>query len=220
MLTFDMRDFQRLARGIERLEKQVPFALSKALNASAEKARTELIDTTWAQHITVRDPNFLKNALTTRGARATKRKLRVEIYDKLERASLALHDQGGRKLPRGQTLAIPNRPIAARRGSKGVPKGLRPRALSRSFATKWKTGDTLIFQQTGSYRKAGPPNKAGKRRPAKDNRHLKLAYVLKSSVPVKADVPFHADFERVMRRQMPTQFGVAMVAAVNTSLRK
>ena len=155
--------------------------------------------------------------LTTR---ATKRKLRVEIYDKLERASLSLHDQGGRKLPRGQTLAIPNRPIAARRGSKGVPKGLRPRALSRSFATKWKTGDTLIFQQTGSYRKAGPPNKAGKRRPAKDNRHLKLAYVLKSSVPVKADVPFHADFERVMRRQMPTQFGVAMVAAVNTSLRK
>ena len=212
-LTFDLRDFQRVARQMQAFEEQIPFALARALNEAAEVARRELISTTWAQHITVRNPNFLKAALTTKGARATKRNLRVEIYDKLGRGNLSLHDQGGTRRGQG-ALAVPTSALASRRGSKGIPKGMRPKTLPKSFAKPGKSGDMLIFQRTGSYKKAG------KRALAQDNRHLKLAYVLKPSTPIRADVPFHADFNRVMRREMPRQFQVFMQKAMETAFKR
>ena len=90
----------------------------------------------------------------------------------------------------------------------GIPKGIRPKALPRSFAKPGKSGDMLIFQRTGSYKKAG------KRSPAKDNRHLKLAYVLKGSTPIPAQVPFHSVFASVMRREVVRAFGFRLNAAM------
>ena len=198
-LTFDLRDFQRIARDLRALENQIPFALAQALNASAEVARKEVIETTWPEHVEARNRTFMRAALTTKGERATKRNLRVVVYDRLGRASLSLHEKGGTKRPRGATLAVPSGDLQARRTGKGVPKGLRPRAIPNSF----KKGDG-IYQRVGT----------GK------GRGLKLMYVLKTSAPIKADVPFHADFNRAMRRTLPVQFRIAMHKAMATAFRK
>ena len=150
MLTFDMRDFERAARNFDAILDQVPFALAQAMNDGVEFARQELIDHTWPQSVTVRNPRFLDAALTTRGNRATKTNLRVAIEDRLGRASLPLHAEGGEKRPKGSKLAVPSAAVAARRGVSGVPKGLRPRAIPNSFIK-----GNAVYQRIGSYQKAG-----------------------------------------------------------------
>lgn len=193
-LQFDMREFERRARSIAAAEDQIPFALSRTLNDAAEIARSNLIDETWPRHVQVRDRNFLRAALTTSGRRATKRNLTVEIYDKLGRAHLGLHSKGGIKQAKGR-LAIPDQKVKARRGSKGVPKSLRPSALPNSF----RKGDA-IFQRMGG----------------KKNPHLRLMYVLKPTANQKADVPFDIDFRSIMLREVRSRFGVRMREAMRT----
>lgn len=188
-LRFDLSDFERAARNMGAFVDQVPFALARALNDAAEQTRREMIETTWPSHVTVRNTRFLNAALTTKGERATKKSLRVAIYDKLGRASLPLHVKGGVKQPKRQSLALPSREIAARRSGKGVPKGLRPKNLPNSFVK----GDA-IYQRVGKGKQA----------------KLKLAYVLKPSAQIKPDVPFDRDFERVMRREIVAAFGPRM----------
>lgn len=198
MVDFDFRDFERAARSLNAFSNQVPFALARALNDSAELARSDLPQT-WAEHITVRNPRFLKAALSTKGTRATKARLSVEIYDRLGRANLFLHDQGGSRKPRGAAIAVPSKALQAARTSKGVPKGLRPRAIPNSFVK----GDVL-YQRTGK----------GK------NRGLKLMYVLRPQTRISPDVPFHREFDRIMRREVPRQFGVRLEQAMKTAFRQ
>ena len=103
-------------------------------------------------------------------------------------------------------MAIPTSAISARRGAKGIPKGLQPRNLSNSFSVKGKSGDKLIYQRVGRRSK-------GK----KSGNVLRLAYVVKASNPVRADVPLAQAFERIMRREMPKQFKIAMTRAMATA---
>ena len=193
-LKFDFRDFERVAARLDAFADQIPYALAQSLNDGAEAARRELIETTWPSHVKARNASFMRAALSTKGTRASKKNLRVAIYDRLERASLFLHAEGGTKTPKGSALAVPSSAIADRRRSTGVPKGMRPRALPNSFVK----GDS-IFQRVG-------PKK----------RQLKLAYTLKPSTRIAADVPFEDDFERVMRREVSRAFGPRIKAAMET----
>jgi len=195
MIDFDLREFERAARRVDAYADQVPFALAQALNDAAEIARKEIIDKTWPEHMRVRNARFMAAALTSKGERATKRRLQVAVYDKLGRASLTLHEQGGTKSPRGSAIAVPSAELQGRRSGKGVPKGLRPAALANSF----RRGDA-VFQRTGKGKSKG----------------LKLMYVLKPSTSIPARVPFHADFERVMRREVHRSFGPRLAAAMTT----
>ena len=226
MVTFRVDGLDRLLKKLDGFERQIPFAMAVALNKAADVAREELPQV-WAQHITARNPNFLKAALTTRGRRATKANLRVELYDQHGRGNLGLHGLGGAAHGHG-ALAIPTTSsgISKRRGAKGVPKGMQPRNLANSFAKTGKSGDVVIYQKTGKYQKA---TKAAHRKAARtgeprpkgtDNRHLRLEYVTKSTNRVRADVPFHAEFARIMRREIPKQFSTAIKAAMKTSFRK
>ena len=147
----------------------------------------------------MRNPNFLKAALTTRGKRATKRNLRVELYDQLGRASLTKHETGGTKSPKGAALAVPTAAVRSRRGSKGVPRGLRPKNLPNSF----RMGDA-VYQRTGK----------GK------NKKLRLMYVLKPSAQISPRVPFHRNFETIMRREVRRAFGPRLEAAMKTAIRR
>lgn len=201
MLTFDTRDFARQARRMDALANQIPFALAQALNASAEVARKRLIEDTWPEHVEARNRSFLRAALTTKGERATKRRLRVVVYDRLGRGSLALHDRGGTKNPRGKAIAVPSADLQARRTGKGVPKGLRPRNLPATGPSGTFVRGDVLYQRVGTGKSRG----------------LKLMYVLRPTVPVRADVPFHSDFERIMRWTMPVQFGLTMRKAMATA---
>ena len=194
MLSFDMRDFDRAARNFDAFADQVPFALAGAMNDALEEARRELVEVTWPTHVQARNPNFMKAALTTRGNRATKNNLRVAIEDRLGRASLSLHAEGGTKTPRGQALAIPTDALAGRRRASGVPKGLRPRSIPNSF----RKGDIL-------YQRVGPKG-----------RKLKPMYTLVPDAAIKADVPFGRDFDRAFTLGLARAFGPRIRAAMAT----
>ena len=212
MLTLDISDFERAARNFDAILDQVPFALAQAMNDGVEFARDELINRTWPDSVTVRNQSFLKAALTTRGNRATKRNLRVAIDDRLGRASLPLHAEGGDKLPRGTKIAVPSAAIARRRGAGGMPKGLRPRALPNSFVK-----GNAVYQRVGAYHKAGTKGarKGGAPRgKGYDGRGLRLMYGLASSVEIRPDVPFESDFGRAMWLGMTRAFGPALNRAM------
>ena len=196
-----MRAFHRYARAMDGMASQIPFALAQALNASAEVARRGLIERTWPEHVHARNRSFLKAALTTKGTRATKRNLRVVVYDRLGRGNLLLHERGGTKRPRGKALAVPSAALQARRTAKGVPKGLRPRNLPATGPSGAFVKGDVLFQRVG----------------AGQSRGLKLMYVLKPAAPVRADVPFQADFATTMRRTMPIQFRLALRKAMATA---
>ena len=198
ILKFDFSDFERVAKNIGAFADQIPFALAGALNAAAEVARTDLITKTWPSSVEVRNKSFMKAALTTKGERATKKKLSVAVYDKLGRGNLKAHDKGGTARAAKGVLAVPSRAISERRTAKGVPTRLKPLALPRSF----RKGDT-IYQ-----------------RPVKRTQPLKLMYTLKSSTHVPADVPFEHDFENSMRREISKAFVPRLIAAMRTRLER
>lgn len=200
-LKFDLRDFQRYARRMDALANQVPFALALALNASAEVARRHIAEDVWPSHVQARNRSFIKAALVTKGTRATKRNLRVVVYDRLGRGSLALHDRGGRRAPRGKAIAVPSGDLQGRRTGKGVPKGLRPRNLPTTGPSGTFLKGDVLYRRVGSGKTRG----------------LKLMYVLKPTVPIRADVPFHPEFDRIMRQTMPVQFRLAMRRAMETA---
>ena len=226
-LSFDFSDLRRASRGLGALDNQLPFALANAINASAEIGRRTLIEDTWPGHVEARDSNFLKAALTTKGERATKRRLRVVVYDRLGRAHLRAHEVGGTKTPRGSALAVPVEALAAKRTGKGMPQRLKPRALPNSFVTDGRRANAhlkqgAVYQREGAYRAKGTKiTRTGKKRKeAADFRTVKLMYVLRPSVPIRATVPFHADFERAVRRAMPIEFRAAIHRAMKTAIRR
>lgn len=193
-LRFGMAAFSVAAADVAAVAKQMPFALSRTLNTAAFATRDFLVKDTWPKHVTVRDPNFIRNAL--RVERSTKSNLVVAVTTEGstagQRAHLKLHDTGGTKVGKGR-LALPDRKILGRRSSKGMPKGLRPAALPNSF----RKGD-VIYQRVGG--------KKGKR--------LRLMYTLKQTAPVRADVPFTSEFERTMRFEVVKAFPVEMAKAL------
>ena len=208
------------------LASQMPFALALALNDGAAVAMKTALPQTWAEHITVRNPNFLKAALSTTGTRASKTNLRVVIYDRFGRGNLKLHDTGGSARAKTGSLAIPVSEVSSRRGAKGIPKGLQPRNLPNSFVTDGRRPNAhlkqnAVYQREGAYRGKGTVKSGrGKRRKeAADFRTVRLKYVLKTSNPVRPDVPLTQEFQRVMRREVKKAFGIRMRQAMATARR-
>ncbi len=189
-INFDLSEFERAARNIGAAIDQVPYAISLALNESAKIARSNLITETWPTHVEVRNRNFMRASLSTEFA--SKRRLSVAVFDKLQHANLKMHDSGGTRTSQRGRFAIPNTNV--RRTSKGVSTKLKPANLPNSF----RKGD-VIYQRVG-----------------RGGRQLKLMYVLKRATPVPADVPFTSDFQSTMRREMAARFGPAMMRAMRT----
>lgn len=215
MLTFDLRDFERAARDMDALADQIPFALANAMTSAAFRTKEALVEETWPKAVEVRNPRFLSASLRVK--KAVRRDLSIAVYDDLGHASLVALGHGGTKTGRGN-LAIPDsRNLGARRTSKGVPKGLRPRAAPNSFKAPGKNGGEVIYQRTGTYKKASKVRKDGtRRRAAVDERGLRLLYVLKPTASIKATVPFERDFEHVMAVEVRRLFPITMAKAMKT----
>ncbi|MCX4195116.1 hypothetical protein OMR07_05635, partial [Methylobacterium organophilum] len=177
------------------LQDQIPFALSQSLNDGLFAARDHLITRTWPAHVSVRDPNFMRNAL--RVERASKGNLSGAVTNQGTRAGnrghLVMHEKGGVKRPSKAKLAIPSKALKARQGARGIPKNMRPGVVQNTF----RKGD-VIYQRTGGKRKRG----------------LKLLYVLKPQAPIKGVVPWHSDFDMVMRREVARSFPNRIKAAM------
>lgn len=195
-LRLNLTDFEAKAKALGGAQDQVQYALSRALNTAVQNARRVLVEDTWPQHVTQRNPSFIGRALRTQFS--TKRDLRVEIYDDLGRAGLARHADGGTKTPRGRNLAIPPQgAVTAQLGTHGVRKALRPAAIIASTPKR-----ALRVTPRGIF-----VGKGGR---------LHLMYALKPSAQQPKDVPFREDFEIAMRNDVRTSFPVAMAKAMST----
>ena len=200
MVRLDLADFERTASNVGALQDQVAYAVSQSLNDGLFAARNYAISSTWPKGVSVRDPNFLRNAL--RVERADKRTLSGAVTTEGTRAGnrahLALHETGGVKRPAKSRIAVPSQAVKARRGARGIPRNLRPANVAKSF----RRGD-VIYQVTGR----------------KGNRKLRLLYTLKTAVPIKATVPWHTDFDATMRREVTRAFPGRIRAAMATRRR-
>ncbi|PRH86920.1 hypothetical protein C5L14_16675 [Labrys okinawensis] len=195
ILKFDFSSFHRMADRLGVAAKQLPYALSRALNESAFASRSAIIQE-WPSHVKAKNPAFIGWALGVE--KSNKHNLRVAITDARSqgRGHLFLHATGGTKSSRGR-LAIPS--LNVRRGRTGVVSGQRPKNLRRSF----RRGD-VVYAVTGR----------GKRK------KLKLMYTLKTGAQIKKDMPFFEIFRETMTREMQQRAPKAMLEAMKTAIRK
>lgn len=192
-LTIGADLFIRQVQAIEGGIRQLPFALATAMNTAAKNTRQVLIRETWPRNVTQRNSGFIAAALSTKFA--NKGNLRIEIFDRLGRASLALHAEGGTKKPRGNRLAIPSANGIVRRTSRGVPAAQRPRAIVASTPARALRVTTRgIFVAQGG--------------------RLRLVYALTPSARQPADVPFEGDFAQTMLLDLGKSFPAAMANAL------
>ncbi|MEY9638758.1 hypothetical protein ABIF66_007012 [Bradyrhizobium japonicum] len=193
-IEFDYDQLLQQAKSIEGVADQLPYALSLAMNRSADVTRNLLIMSTWPTHVKQRNASFISASLTTRDARASKQSLAVEIYDKLDRGNLQMQAKGGTRSPQGgSNLAVPASNVP--KTSRGVPARLRP----KNMQTAVRKGDVLY---------------------AKDKKgRLRLLYVLKHQTKIPKRVPFYEDFAASMSRELERTIQLAVAKAMATRRR-
>ncbi|WP_441267952.1 hypothetical protein AB7G19_16435 [Bradyrhizobium sp. 215_C5_N1_1] len=193
-IEFDYDQLLQPAKSIEGVADQLPYALSLAMNRSADVTRNLLIRSTWPTHVKQRNASFISASLTTRDARASKQSLAVEIYDKLDRGNLQMQAKGGTRSPQGgSNLAVPASNVP--KTSRGVPARLRPKNMPAAV----RKGDVLY---------------------AKDKKgRLRLLYVLKQQTRVPKRVPFYEDFAASMQRELERNIPLAVAKAMATRRR-
>jgi hypothetical protein len=189
---FDYKQLEDYAQQMGARIDQIPYALSLAMNRSADVTRNLLIKSTWPTHVQARNSSFIAASLTTRDARASKSSLAVEIYDRLDRGNLQMQAKGGVRTPRGgSNLAIPSSNI--HRTARGVPKTLKPANLRNSFKK-----NNMLFQRDSRGR-------------------ARLVYTLKHTTPIPKRVPFYEDFANSMRRELTRTIPLAVAKAMATA---
>ncbi len=125
-------NYKKLSRSLDQVgRKQLPFAFAKTLNKTMKAAEKYTVARTYPRAFDVRNRAFFRAAIFmgTAAKRATKTKLPVSARDRLDRGNLQLHATGGTKRARSGRIAIPSRFNKATRGTRGVRKALRPRAV-------------------------------------------------------------------------------------------
>jgi hypothetical protein len=190
-ITLNMGDFERAARSMGAAMDQIPFALSQSLNDAARVARTEIVDKVWPQSVEVKNRRFMGWMMRTDFA--SKRNLKVRLYNREPREFLPRQAEGGTKIPHRSTqIAIPASFVKQRRGSGGIPERFKPRNAAKSF----RKGNA-IFQRIS-------------------NDKLRLLYTLKGQARVQKRFPAHETWDRVMRTEVMNAFGPRMLAAMRT----
>ena len=193
MITLKIRvdDFIERAQRVDANLKQLPFALSLAMNRAATQTRSALIETTWPRGVTVRNTTFLRAALRTEFA--AKNNLSVAIYDSLGRASLPLHNKGGVKIGKGK-LAIPL--SAVRRTSRGaVAQADKPRNLGTSFVR-----DGVMYRVRGKSKR----------------KRVEPMFALRRQARLRKRVNFTQDFSAYMAEALRSEFPQALARAIST----
>ena len=94
----------KVQKAIQGFSKQMPFAMSQALNSTAFDIRRQIVDRTYPQSFKVKNKRFA-NAMF-RVEKASKRKLCCRCVRQAWQR-LYMQAEGGTKLPRGRNIAIP-----------------------------------------------------------------------------------------------------------------
>lgn len=194
-------------------ERQIPFAVSKALNDLAIRAADEERAVA-RQNFVIRQENVLRYGIA-RTKQATKTSLFAEVGVPPKFDFLNKFEMGGLKTPRDRsTVAVPQ--LAVKGNRRGiVPTGLRIKALAlvrkgaaiegqkKTFLIRPKSGSAaaLILQRVGR---------------GKSSR-VRVLYVLERSVPVEAILHFVETETRVAEQQWPDAWRQAFEYTMRTA---
>ena len=203
VIEIDVRaDIVRLARWLTDIERrQLPYATSRALNATAFAIRRLEVERVGPRSFDLRDARFLRAAIVV--ARSHKRRLVATVYDRLRSSDLHLHAEGGIRYPYdGEHVAVPTRALVPKRGARGVPKHLRPRAVMRqrrAFRQRIR-GREYILRRNG--RRRYP---------------IETLYLLVRSARMRAVFPFYATARGCFRDEFPQEFARNFRRAIRTA---
>lgn len=169
--------------------KQLPFVLSRALNATAIGARDQV-------KANLPKKFNLRNSWTRGGIQArmsTKAHLMAQV---VAPGYMAIQETGGVRTPnRSKLLAAPAQPTSG-----VVPKGSRPRALMLSgegFRIPLKNGRVGLFKRTGRSRKA-----------------IQLMYVLAPEQKYEERFGFEEDVTAYVKTRFGANFAVALAGVL------
>jgi hypothetical protein len=194
-LKLDFSEFEVWADQMHAAADQLPFALSTSLNQSIVKARQVLVSSTWPQHVTQRNTNFMSASL--RMEFSTKSNLQASIFDQLNHAYIQTLAVGGRLRPyKAQRLAIPLASWVTRT-SRGVIAQQKPaNIVARTPARALRITPRSILVGEGG--------------------RLHLRYSLRREAAQPARVPLYQDFIYTVSNAMRTGFEDAMRYAMRT----
>lgn len=178
-----VKGFPEVSKALQEIGRQAPFAMSLALNNTANEAQRAIKDSL-ASRFTLRRKGFVENTIyRQKGVDfATKAKLQASIRVNPERNFLAQHEEGGSKGPMsGTNVAVPM--PAVREAAKGevIPKRLRPSGLRLNGQVRkvvTPQGTFLVRNRPGS----GSGRLVGWR--------TEFLYKLKPSVPIRPRLQF------------------------------
>ena len=179
---------------LKRVEKQIPFAQSRALNDTAFQIRQQIVQHTYPDSFTVRNSRFINAVL--RVETANKTNLNARVYDKLGRDYLERQAKGGIKIPKGSNLAIPGVRNVARTAGGAIRKADRPRSLINK-KNVFKTDKAILQRQKGQ--------------------PLKVLYILEPSAKIPKRFPFYEDASRVANTKFKTNYQSALRNAMRTA---
>ena len=193
-LALDMSEFMRAARRFHHAGSgQVPYALSNSINSALFDTRRDVVGVVFPASFDVHNRSFAKAAF--RVNKSTKATLTGELYDRLGRGHLAEHAEGGIKHAASGNLAVPTARIRKFRGSRGIPKGKRPRA--------WKKKNEIRVTSEGIFKGEGG--------------RLVALYFFSPSAKLRPRFPFYETFERDVtagiRKNFPQQLMRALATA-------
>lgn len=137
-------DAKDVIQGLKGLEGQMRFAMSKALNDTANDAQRAIQDSL-SQRFTLRRPEFIKRTIKReRKDMATKDNLVAVVRIDPTRDVLAKFEDGGTKTPTsGKAIALPTEAVR-RTKAQIITKTQRPKALLASGKAFSKGGRLLM----------------------------------------------------------------------------
>lgn len=212
---------REIERGLDKVgRQQFPFAMSKALNATADQFQERQRAGMQKRFTLRRKPWVDRSVKRGKGDFATKKKLeaivRIETPgDKGRSDVLTQHEDGGTKRPRsGRTLSVP---ADVRRGKTGViPKNLRPGALNLrpwgESGTVMRGDRRTVLIRTGNDRGV-ILQRTGRGKRAK----LKVLYRLKGSVPLKPGLEFFKTAKIVVNDRLVENVRRELDRAISTA---
>lgn len=193
------------------VQKQLPYAMSKAVNAITLEARDYLRQRNQGAFI-VRRPWVLQGY---RVKLSTKRDtpIKARLWLDPSRDFLSKFEKGGSKHSRtGASLAIP---LSARTSKAAiVPDRLRIRSLHLT-ATRTKAGKVQIKGDQRTFMVKTGGRTLLLQRTARNG--IKTLYVFKRSVPIPASLHFYDSIGSYVRNEWPHVMGEALSAAIRTA---
>lgn len=200
------------AKAMAGWQRQVPYALSQALNGTLLAAREQVLRQL-PKRFVIRS-NWVARGLRNRFA--TKRDLTAVIGSKDE--FMREQELGGEKTAQGQTMAVPIGPGGASPAFRG--SGLRgktlksrwPSALPGTFAIHTREGEDLILQRTERYKSTSKGRRGGFSIVRNDR--VRVLYTLKKRVRVKARWGFRVTVALAVGDVLGKLFALELASAI------